>query len=122
MRTRSFAALSLAAALLVAGSTASRADIVPLDAATVNAVCLDSTDDMTVAASAYDSAGYLMCVTVDQNAEGVAIYQESYPGSRQFALLSGGGGMFFSADLVGFGVPQASADALVSSVLQQLGS
>jgi hypothetical protein len=113
---------SLFAVSLLGPAAPSRAQIAPIDAGTVNAVCLDSTDDMSIAAYAYDEAGYLMCVATDADSEGVAIYQESSPGSRQFNLLSGGGGIYFSRDLQSLGVPSASADALVSSILQQLGS
>ena len=122
MRTRISMALVLIAAFLLGPASPTRAQIVPIAPAIVNNVCLNSANDMTVSAYAYDDAGYLLCVTTDENAEGVAIYQESAPGSGQFSLLSGAGGMFFSTDLVGFGVPSSTADALVASVLQQLGS
>lgn len=121
MKTRILIAVLVFVTALLGPPAPIRAQLAPIDFGTVNNVCLDGTDDMTVAAYAYDNSGYLMCVTKDENAEGIAVYKESYPGSRQFSLLSGGGGMFFSADLVGFGVPPSAADALVSSVLQQLG-
>lgn len=122
MKARVLVALVLMLASLLGPATPSPATIVPIDAATVNSVCLDPADDMAVAASAYDDAGYLLCVTMDENAEGIALYQETAPGSRQFNLVVGMGGMLYSADLQAYGVPAASADGLVSSVLQQLGS
>src|ERR1700676_424393 len=86
LNARTFIALSIgviAVATVVGSATPSPAQSQPISSSVVSATCLDPNDDMTLQAYAYVN-GYLMCVTVDANTQGVAAYQETAPGSGQF--------------------------------------
>ena len=109
---------TLVIATVVGSATPIRAQSQPISMDAVNAACLSPTDHMTVQAYAYVS-GYLMCITVDNLAEGVSVYQETAPGSGQFALLAGAGGLYPPGDLIAFGIPADVANALYASIVQQ---
>jgi hypothetical protein len=109
----------LLAVVLISSGGPLRAQSVPPAANVINATCLDPTDDMVLSGAAY-SGGFLMCVTTDSNAEGVAVYRESYPGSGAFGLIHGAGGIFRVSDLQAMGVPTADATNLYNSLLSQV--
>lgn len=91
----------------------------PVPQAVVNSECIQPGSDMQVHAWAY-SAGYLLCISNDQNAEGETLFQESPIGSGAFKLVKGVGGWLQSNDLEGYGVPAVTATSLVVSLQEQL--
>jgi hypothetical protein len=91
----------------------------PLPIAAIKRACLDPTNDMKIAASAY-ADGYLLCVLADEQSGGEDLYQESPRGSGRFTFVRGAGGWYQAADLVKLGVDSHTAKTLYETVRAQL--